>query len=59
MNTLFRLIGEVLNKMLNDNWEDVFGRLQPKLEDEMSKHLYILVKQFFDTLPFSDLFPDI
>ena len=45
--------------MMNDNWEEIFGRMQPKLEEEMSKHMFVLVKRFFEDVPYSDLFPDV
>lgn len=51
--------GDIVNQMMNDNWQDIFARLQPKMEEDMSKHSHQLLHDFFQTVAYDKIFPDI
>lgn len=45
--------------MMNDNWLDIFVRLQPKMEEDMSKHAFQLLNNFFKKVPYNKIFPGV
>lgn len=51
--------GEIVNQMMNDNWHDLFVKLQPRIEEEMSKRLLKIISDFFRDVPYNEIFPDV
>lgn len=49
-------INDVINKVMNDNWKEIFHEMKPDLEKTISDVILALIKPIFDEIPYEELF---
>lgn len=49
-------INDTVNKVVNDNWRDIFYEIKPDLEKSISEVITALIKPIFDEIPYEDFF---
>lgn len=49
-------IDEAINKVINDNWKDIYYELKPDMEKNMADVIRTLVKPLFDNIPYRSFF---
>ncbi|KAF5272815.1 hypothetical protein FQA39_LY07842 [Lamprigera yunnana] len=52
-----KTLGDNVNKMLNDNWKEVFGEFKSAYEDAIAQYMHSISARVFDRVPLNDLFP--
>lgn len=49
-------INDTVNKVVNENWKDIYYELKPDLEKSIGDVIKSLVKPMFDEMPYEDFF---
>lgn len=53
-----KTLGETMNRVLNDNWRDIFMELKPSIQDAFSQIIGALVDSVFSKVAYSDIYLD-
>lgn len=49
----------MFNKLINDNWQELFNQLKPNMERSSEVMMMKVVKKSEHMLPYSEVFPDL
>ncbi|KAK4877780.1 hypothetical protein RN001_010286 [Aquatica leii] len=52
-----KTLGDNMNKVLNDNWKEVFSEFKAAYEEVLAQYVHNLAGQVFNKVPLKDLFP--
>lgn len=49
-------INDTVNKVINENWRDIYNELKPDLEKNIGSVVKSLIKPMFSEVPYKDFF---
>ncbi|XP_063235124.1 protein takeout-like [Bacillus rossius redtenbacheri] len=52
------VLGDTMNKFLNENWQDIFKEIKPSLEQTLQNVFKNIAEHFFSQIPYDHIFPE-
>lgn len=51
-----KLLGDNMNRFLNENWQDILAELKPSIIDAFTQIFSGIINSVFSRLPYDDIF---